>query len=104
MYFNQKVISKKLWEKTSFLLESCQPLTKEAGSGSESVSREYGSVAQDPDPYNRYQNVTDLQHCFQVMFPNRTRNPSHKEDSFPQEVNILIIKVQIKFARYFPLP
>jgi hypothetical protein len=41
-----------------FLLASCQPLTKKAGSGSGSVSQRYGSV--DPD---LYQNVMDPKHC-----------------------------------------
>jgi hypothetical protein len=43
----------------NFLLTSCQPLTKKAGSGS--ISQWYGSADPDPDPS---ENVTDPQHCF----------------------------------------
>ncbi len=45
--------------KNLFLLASCQPLTKKAGSGTGSVSQWYGSADLDP---NLYQNVTDPQH------------------------------------------
>jgi hypothetical protein len=56
----QKVISKNFGTKPIFLLESCQPLTK-AGSGSESVSQEYGSAA--PDPY-----LTKMSRIYNIAF------------------------------------
>jgi hypothetical protein len=63
----EKVISKRNFENL-FLLASCQPRTKKAGSGvvSGSVSQLYGSA--DPEPY---QNVTDLQHGFYGSFGSR---------------------------------
>jgi hypothetical protein len=65
----QKVMSKKTLKKTYFLLASCPPRTKKAGSGSGSVSQWYGSA--DPDPY---QNVTDPQHCLKVRKMKRDRS------------------------------
>jgi hypothetical protein len=61
----QKVMSRKLFKKFSFLLASWRSMTKkqdpDPGSGSESgsISQRHGSV--DPDPH---QNVMDPEHCF----------------------------------------
>ncbi len=52
VYVHSKSNKRKNLKKTYFLLASCQPLTKKAGSG----CQKYGST--DPDPY---QNVTDPQ-------------------------------------------
>ncbi len=54
------------FEKTYFLLASCLPLVKKAGSGS--VGQWYGSEDQDP-----YHNVTDPQHCLKYCTPAASR-------------------------------
>ncbi len=62
----QKVISKKLVEKISFLLASWRSMTKIAGSGSSFISKRHGSV--DPGPL---QNVMDPEHCIQPWLQNQ---------------------------------
>jgi hypothetical protein len=67
----QKVISFKLWEKTYFLLASSQ-------------NQWYGSVDQDPDPY---QNVMDPQHLrtggWTLNFPLH-KYPSSMAETLPR--------------------
>jgi hypothetical protein len=78
------VPSKSNKQKNFFLLASCPPLKKKAGSGS--VSQRKGSAVLDPNPY---QNVTDPQHWFLFLgnfyFPKTGFTGS---DSLPDSLTV----------------